>query len=171
VRPKFSVRSNKIYSLIRHPFSAPTAYLAETEAACLSCDCPIARHFLSVLTQWFNVQAVNFVAAAWEGVKPETSWKCWQHTGFNTDLFFFSEEIKTDFIPLEEPDGRERFSGRLPFARFIECDHDVAICGKRTDSEIKAEVTGLSDNSDSEHSEEETEEKSAPPSFSDAISA
>jgi hypothetical protein len=32
------------------------------------------------------------------------------------------------------------------------------------DSEITAEVTGLSDQRDSEHSEEETEEKSAPPS-------
>jgi hypothetical protein len=41
----------------------------------------------------------------------------------------------------------------------------------RTDSEIIAEVIGLSDHSDSEHSEEGTEEKSAPPYFSDAISA
>jgi hypothetical protein len=41
----------------------------------------------------------------------------------------------------------------------------------RTDSEIIAEVTGLSDHSDSEHSEEQREAKSAPPSFSDIISA
>jgi hypothetical protein len=41
----------------------------------------------------------------------------------------------------------------------------------RTDPEVIAEVTGLSDRRDSEHSEEETEEKSAPACFSDAISA
>jgi hypothetical protein len=45
------------------------------------------------------------------------------------------------------------------------------MCGKRTRSEIIAEVTGLADRRDSEHSEEEAENKSAPPSFSDAISA
>jgi hypothetical protein len=87
-----------------------------------------------------------------------------QHTGF--DRVVFSEETETDFIHLEEPNGWEIFSGGLSFADFDECDHDVTICGKRTGSEIIAKVTRLSD-----HSEEETEEQSTPPSFSDAISA
>jgi len=121
VRPKFSVRSNKLYSLIRRSFSAPRASLAE---------------------------AIR---------------KCWQHSAFDIELCF-SEEIETDFVPLEEPDGWESFTAGLPFTVFLECDRDVAICGKRTYSEIVAEVTGLWDHSDSEHSEEETEEESAPPS-------
>jgi hypothetical protein len=131
VRPKFSIRSNNICSLIRHPFSAPRAYLAE---------------------------AIR---------------KCFQHSGFDTELSF-SEDIETDFVPLEDPDGWERFSAGLPFAVFIECDRDVAICGTRTDSEIIAEVTGLWDHSASEQSEKDTEEESAPPpppTPRDAISA
>jgi hypothetical protein len=77
---------------------------------------------------------------------------------------FFSEEIETYFIPLEGPGVWEIFSGELPFAVFVKFERDVAICVKRTDSEIIAEVTGLSDHSDSEHSEEETDEEFAPPS-------
>jgi hypothetical protein len=46
-----------------------------------------------------------------------------------------------------------------------------AISGKRADSEIIAEISLLSDHSDSEHSEEETEEEFTSPSTSDAISA
>jgi hypothetical protein len=46
-----------------------------------------------------------------------------------------------------------------------------AFSAPRTDSEIIAEVAGLLDHSDSEHSEEEDEDKSDPPSLSDAISA
>jgi hypothetical protein len=104
-------------------------------------------------------------------VQLETIRKCWQHAQFNTELFSFSEEIKTDFIPLEDLDGWGSCLCGLPFTDLIECDHDAAICSKRTDSEIVAEVIGLSDHSDSEHNEEVTGEKSAPPSFSDAISA